>query len=423
MENAKQKFASNTIWSIIGRVFQIGVTFVTTMLIARYLGPEKYGTITYTYSYVFIFTSIASLGLNDIVVKELLDKNNNKCEVLGTMLVMKTFASIISIGLVYLVITSISNSSIVVTITMLQSLSLIFQMFDSLTYYYQSELLFKEVAIITILAYGLTTIFRVVGLINKYDTEWFALAVSLDFLFVSILNIFVYFKSGLKLRFSSKLVKPLLSKSYNYIFASIMINIYSRVDTILLGKIIDETSVGYYTAATTICNAWPFVLQAIIDTSRPIIIDLFDKDKSEYEKRYRQLYASIFYISIFVAILITIFSNLIINIIYGNDYMPAVLPLRIVCLGTAFSYFGVARGIWMQCEEKIRYEKIIYLFGAIINILLNIVLINLYGIAGAAIAISLTQFLTNFVFVYLLKETRNNAKLMINGILLKGVFK
>lgn len=423
MENSKQKFTSNTIWSLIGRVFQVGVTFITTMLIARYLGPEKHGIITLSYSYVYIFTSIASLGLNDIVVKELLDKDNDKSEVLGTMLTLKTIASLLSIGLVYLVITSINDSSIVVTITMLQSLSLLFQICDSLTYYYQSELLFKKVAIITIISYGLTTIFRIVGLINKYDTEWFAIAVSLDFLLVSVINMIAYFGDGNKLKFSKKMVKPLLAKSYNYIFASVMINIYSRADTIILGEMINETNVGYYNAATTICNAWPIILLAIIDSARPIIIDLYENNRKEYEKRYKQLYASIFYISVAVAIVFIVFSNLIISIIYGKEYMPATLPLKIVCLGTAFSYFGVARGIWMQCENKIKYEKIIYLLGAIINIVLNLILIRLYGIAGAAIAIALTQFFTNFVVIYLIKETRDNAKLMIDGILLKGVFK
>ena len=77
----------------------------------------------------------------------------------------------------------------------------------------------------------------------------------------------------------------------------------------------------------------------------------------------------------------------------------------------------------MQCENKIKYEKTIYLFGAISDVILNFVLIKQYGIMGAAIAITLTQFLTNFVFVYLHPETKENGKLMLDGILLKGVLK
>lgn len=423
MNDLKQRFAKNATWTIIGRVFQIGITFITTMLVARYLGPEKYGTITYTYSYVVIFSSLATLGLNDIVVKELLNKENNKEEVLGTMVFLKFFASILSIGLIYLVISIVNDNKVVRLITFLQSLSIIFQIFDTLTYYYQSELLSKKTAIITIISYSLTTLFRVIGLINKYNTDWFAFAVSLDFLIVSLLTISLFYKEGFRLHFNIKLVKTLLGKSYNYIFASLMIGIYTKIDTILLGNMIDEKTVGYYTAATTICNAWPFVLQAIIDSAKPIIIDLFDTNKNEYKKRFRQLYASIFYVSLFVGLIILVFSPLIINILYGKEYALAAIPLRIVCFSTAFSYFGVARGTWMQCENKIKYEKIIYLFGAISDVILNFVLINRYGIIGAAIAITLTQFLTNFIFVYLHPATRENGKLMLDGILLKGVLK
>ena len=423
MNETKKKFAINASWIVIGRVFQIGITFITTMLIARYLGPDKYGVITRTYSYVVIFSALATLGLNDIVVKELLDKNNKKEEVLGTMIVLKTISSILSIGLVYLVICFVSNERIVRIITLLQALSLLFQVFDSINYFYQSSLLSQKSAIINIVAYTSTALFRIYGLFTNKDTQWFAFAVSLDFLVISLLLFVVYIKDGYKLKFSSSIIKKLLSKSNNYIFASLMIGIYSKADTIILGEMLDDTTVGYYAAATTICNAWPVVLQAIIDSASPIIIDLHSKDNEGYKKRLRQLYATIFYISLFVGIGIVLFSDFAINLIYGPAYAPAASAIKAVCWSTAFSYFGVARGIWMQCENKIKYEKVLYSLGAISNIIINIVLIKSFGIVGAGISLASTQFLTNFAYVYLLPQTREGAKLMLDGIMLKGVFK
>ena len=423
METTKKKFAINASWLAIGRIFQIGITFITTMLIARYLGPDQYGIITYTYSYVVIFSSFATLGLNDIVVKELLDKDNNKEEVLGTMIVLKMISSILTIGLIYIVITIMNDSGIVRTITLLQSLSLLFQVCDSINYFYQSNLLSQKFAVVNIIAYTLTALFRIYGLFTGKDIKWFGFAVSLDFLVISILLICIYFKDGYRLSFSKPLVKKLLSKSYNYIFASVMIGIYSKADTIILEKLIDDTNVGYYAAATTICNAWPIILQAIIDSASPIIIELRSVDVEGYKKRLRQLFATIFYVSVFVGIVILLFSKYAIGLIYGPEYAPAAQALKIVCWSTIFSYFGVARGIWMQCENKIKYEKTLYFLGAVSNVILNLVLINLYGINGAALALSLTQFLTNFAYVYLLPQTRESAKLMLDGIILKGVLK
>ena len=423
MNNTKKSVTANAFWIMLGRVFQIGITFVTTTLVARYLGPDKYGSINYAYSYVVIFSSFATLGLNDIVVKELLDKNNDKSEVLGTMIGLKLIASTISIGLIYLVVLIIDNNRITRIITFLQALSLMFQAFDSLNYFYQSSMLSNKSAVISIVAYALTAVFRIVGLVIKKDIKWFAFAVSLDFLVVSLLLLIVYYKDGYRLEFNKSLIKKLLSKSYNYIFASVMIGIYSKADTLLLGKLVDETNVGYYTAATTICNAWPFALQAIIDSTSPVIIDLHNKDKQMFNKRLKQLYASIFYVALFVGIIICVLSKTVIGLIYGIDYLPAAKPIKIVCWSTIFAYFGVARGIWMQCENKIKYEKVLYLFGAISDIVLNLLLIKPLGIVGAAIALTLTQMLTNFIYVIILPETRENGKLILDAIMLKGVFK
>lgn len=424
MENKKvSNFAKNASWIFIGRAFQLILTFVTTMLVTRYLGPTKYGTITYTFSYVSLFLPICTLGMNDIVVKELIDNKNDRNTTMGTIISLRFLSSLLSIGFIYLIVKIFTDNPIFPYIAFLQSLSLVFQIFDTIIYFYQSQLLAKKTGIILAVSYTLTAIFRIVGLLMGKDTSWFAFAVSLDYLVISILLLCFYFKDGNKLSFSIDVVKTLLSKSSHYIFSGIMVVIYSKADTIILGKMIDETNVGYYAAATTLCNAWPFVLTAIIDSANPIIVETFNIDKNEYYKKIKQLYAAVFYISLFVAIFVTILAPVIISILYGSKYELAVGPLRIVCWATIFSYLGVARTSWMQCEKKTKYEATLSLLGAIVNVILNIVLIKLYGIIGAAIALLLTQFLTNVVFVYLIKETRENAKLIVDAIILKDILK
>lgn len=417
------KFARNASWILIGRVFQLALTFLTTMLVSRYLGPTKYGTITLTFSYVSLFLPLCTLGMNDIVTKELLDYKEKNNEVLGTILCLRFISSLLSIGFIYIVVSLVSQDSRFVYIALLQSLSLVFQIFDTIIYYYQSRLQANKSGVILAIAYTFTSIFRVIGVLIKKDVTWFAFAVSLDYFVVSTLLLFVYFREGNNLKFSMNTTKHLLLKSSHYIFSGIMVVIYSRADTIILGNIIDETNVGYYSAATTLCNAWPFVLTAIIDSASPIIVETFKENKEEYEKKVKQLYAAIFYISLIAAIGITLLSSLIINILYGPAYNNAIAPLRIVCWSTIFSYLGVARTPWMQCENKLKYEATLSFLGAITNVALNIVLIKLYGIIGAALALLLTQFLTNIVFVYIIKETRHNAELILNAIILKDVLR
>ena len=419
--NLENKFAKNAFWIMFGRIFQIVLTFITTMLVTRYLGPTKYGEITYAYSYVALFIPVGVLGLNDIIVKELLDNKEKNGEILGTTIILRTISSIFSIGIIYIVVKNMSDNKILPYLALLQSFSLVFQAYECIMYFYQSKLLAKKTGMIHMISYSVTAIFRIVCLIIKKDIGWFAFAVSLDYIVIAILLVATYFLDGNKLSFSIETAKRLLKKSSPYLFAGIMTVISGKSDSIILGKMIDETTVGYYSAATTLCNAWPFVLTAIIDSASPIIIDLYSKDKDTYKKRIKQLYASIFYIGVVVATIFTIFSKPIITILYGNAYMPASLPLKIASWNTIFSYFGVARFIWMQCENKFHLERLITLVGVIFNLICNYILISNYGIVGAAITLVLTQFIMNFGLLFILKETRPNAKLILDAIMLKDV--
>lgn len=424
MKSNVKQFASNASWIMVGRIFQLGLTFYTTMIVTRHLGPTEYGKMNYVYSYIQMFLPLCQMGMNGIVVKELVDDRDRNGETLGTMSVIRIIASLISMILSVLVVMAFNSDPIYKTIAILQSFALLFQSFDGLMYYYQSKMLSKKTGAVYAISYILTAIFRIVCVKLNKDVKWFAFAISLDFIIVSILLLSIYLKDKNILSFSIKEAKRLLSKSYHYILAGILVVLYGKVnDTLLLGKLVNDTAVGYYSSATVLCNAWPFVLTAIIDSASPTIIDLYKTNKDDFYKRIKQLYAAIFYIGIIAAIAITFLAKFIISILYGEAYYPAIVPLQIACWNTAFSYLGVARSIWLQCEDKNKYEVIISLFGAIVNILLNILLINKYGIIGAAIALTLTQLLTNYIFLYFVKGLRENAKLISNAIMLKDVFK
>ena len=417
-----RKFLTNASWIVIGRIIQLGLAFVTTMLITRYLGPSEYGRLTYVFSYIQLFLPVCALGMNDILPKTLLDNREESDKIMGTIIVMRLFISAICMICSVMLVSALNQSTQYRSIAILQSLYLLFYSFDSLIYFFQANLMSKKVGIALSITYILTSIYKVVGILLYKDVMWFAFAMSLDYIILVALLLFSYYSNHHKLVFSSSWVKPLLSRSAYYVFSGLLVVIYGKVtDILLLGKMVDETNVGYYGAAITLCNAWPFVLLAIIDTANPIIIDLYERDRSLFYKRIRQLYSAIFYIGLSISIGILLFGSLAIRIAYGKEYLPAVLPFKIYSFSTAFSYLGVARSAWMQCKEKTRYETLIALFGAVINITMNYVLIKSFGIIGASVAAVMTQFLTNFIFLFAMKETRENAKLILDAILLKDV--
>lgn len=417
-----KKFLTNASWILIGRVVQLGLGFVMAMMITRYLGPTEFGRNTYVYSYIQLFLPVCALGMNDILVKTLLDNKTESDQIMGTVIVLRLLVSFVCMACSVALVSILNDGVLYRQIAMLQCLTLAFYSFDSLIYFFQANLLSKKVGISLALAYSISAVYKTLCIIFKKGILWFAFVNSMDYIALAAVLLFTYYKNGYKLVFSSAWVKPLLKRSSYYIIAGILVVIYGKVtDIFLLGKLVDDTNVGYYGSAITLCNAWPFVLTAIIDAANPMIIDLYDKDRELFRRRVKQLYCAVFYVAIAAALAILVVGDLVVYIVYGKDYMPAAIPLKIYSFSTAFAYLGVARVAWMQCENKTRYETLIALFGAVVNVSLNYILIKQFGIKGAAIAAVLTQFLTNFVFLLLMKETRENAKLIWEAILFRGV--
>ena len=98
----------------------------------------------------------------------------------------------------------------------------------------------------------------------------------------------------------------------------------------------------------------------------------------------------------------TIFSSLIIHILYGSAYSGAINALRIICWYTTFSYLGSIRNIWILCMNLQKYLFVINLSSVLLNVILNLLLIPVIGIEGAAIASFATQFFSNFIIGFIL---------------------
>ena len=160
---------------------------------------------------------------------------------------------------------------------------------------------------------------------------WFAVAASLDHIVVAIILFGVYKgKGGPRLRFSKAIAADLLKNSYHYILSGIMVSIYGATDKLMLKQFLNEESVGYYGTAVSIATMWVFILSAIIDSLKPVIMDLFNKNYEAYIRKNILLYRIIFYLSIGVSIFITIFAEFGVGLLFGSDYLGAVTPLRIV---------------------------------------------------------------------------------------------
>lgn len=416
------RMVSNSIWIIGGQVFQMGLTLIIGMLTARYLGPSNYGVIGYTASYVSFFSVVCQLGYTSTIVKELLDHEDKQGEVLGTTIFFRVCTSLLSsIAMTALVYVLDDGDPLIVKVAFLQSLSLVFHSFEMIHYWYQSRLESSVSVKIQSMAYLVMAAYKIAILASGKSVEWFAFSTTLEAMVVAVSLLWAYRRSkGQRLNVSASAGKEMLKDSYHFILSGLMATIYSEMDKIMLGQMLNDTAVGYYTASAKIATMWSFVLMAFINSARPVIMSSRNISQEKYEKQLKRLYAAIIWVGIAMALCFTLGGKLVIYVMYGVEYMPAVSTLQILAWYTMFSILGSARGIWIVCENKAKYVKYYLGIGAVLNIILNYVLIPIYGAGGAAMATLSTQIFTAVFAPLIFKETRVYGRHILESFLLRG---
>lgn len=419
----KNKVVRNAGWIIGGKIANKLLAFVVGIFAVRYLGPGNYGLINYAAAYTTFFASLCTLGINSVIVKNFVDHPEEEGETIGTTLLLRAGSSLLSaLAIVGIVSVADRGERLTVVVTALYSFGLVFQVFDTLNYWFQLRLQSKYSAIAELVSYAAMSVYKIVLLALGKSVEWFALAGALDYTVLAAFLLIAYFKNGgTRFRCSLEKAKELLRSSSSFIIAGLMVSVYASTDKLMLKPMLGEDAVGHYSLASTISVSWAFVLAAIIDSLYPEIVQSFQTDRLRYERKNRQLYAIVFYTSLLVSAMICVAARPFIAIIYGEAYLPAVGPLRIVVWYTAFSYLGVARNAWMVCENRQKYLKYLYISAAALNIVLNLALIPLWGASGAAAASLITQISTTVILPAVIKPLRPNCRLMLDAVLLRGV--
>lgn len=418
--DGKKRFFANTGWLVLDKVFTMVLSLVIMSITSRYLGTSNYGILNYGLSFVNIFVTVCKLGIDSILVAELVKQPEKRNEYIGTTIVLRMAS-----GLLGIVITTVfvyvlkPGNTVMLLVSVIQAVSLLFTAFDTIDFYFQSQLASKYSAISKSVAYTFVCVVRIIFVILKLNVTWFAIATVIDALVIGIMLLYFYQKMGGGFCFRMETAHYLLKNASPFILANMMVIIYTQMDKIMVGSISNESEVGIYTAAMNIANMWVFIPNALMDSARPIIMDLKNRKDKRYEIRYVQLMSAVMWVSVAAGIFFTIFPKLCIGILYGKDFMAATTVLVILIWSRLFSLIGTVRTIWLICEEKQKYVKWFVGGGAVVNVILNACWIKTWGAAGAAVATLITEIVVALILPLCFRETRGFLKLVWESVNVK----
>lgn len=414
----KSRFAQNVTWVFIGNALHAVFQFLLNVLAARILSEHSFGLINYSISLVALFTAVSTLGFSGVISKKFAECENKGGEYLWSAFFSRVVISIpfILVIMVIGIIHSPGDKNFH-RILFCQALSLVFSAGDIFVYWFRYKYKASTVAITRLVAFGFMAIWRVVALLLFKSSVIYTFCTVFETAVLSGVLIFIYVKQKYpKLRFNYISLKGMFLESYPFIFSAILATIYGQTDRLMLESMVSTEAVAYYSVSLTLASAISILPTALIEGFRPEIFVQKEINEVLYKKRLSQLYGIVFWVCVLYCLFITFFAKEIILVLYGKKYLPAVSSLSLIVWYTSFSYFGAINNIYMISEKKSKWVQITTLVGALVNIVLNMLLIPQMGICGAALASLLTQVITNFILLYVIKPLRDDFFIVVKGI-------
>ncbi|MEG1518851.1 MAG: flippase [Cetobacterium sp.] len=411
-------------WLVIDKFLILFLQFFVGVKVANYYGGELYGEYAYAMAIV-AFSPILLEVMNSRVIKEFYENDFNK-----TVSVVTTFKNILAILIfigillcypffinfkeLYFMILLLAFDNVLVTSTM------------GIENYFEFKLLSKNMVIANNAVKITSYLAQYIGILMGYSI----FMIPIIRIFGSFLRMIIlkksYFKNfGLKVRyiFDRKLIETIIKDSYYLWVSFIAFIIYTQIDKIMIGEMLGMEDVGIYSIAIQLSGILAILIVPFQNSVYPKMMELYRKSYREYSKLYLKSNTIFTQIYLFISLLSIVVVKFLFPYIYAKEYFPAIACYSILTISVFFKANGALQTGHMTLKKITKKSFYKTVFGLILNITLNMILIPKFGVKGAAIATSVTQVFTIFIVDFFIKDYREQFYVQLksfNPLNIKG---
>ena len=413
----------NSGWLLFDKLLRLFIGLTISAWIARDLGPDQFGNLAYIIAIIAIFQSVTTLGLDNILVRDMARNHNGSGQLLATVTLLRFITGLVSwIIILTLMILINGFQSVPVPLTFLVGGVLVFQAGDTVDLWFQSQSRNKLTVLVRLIAYLIANTTKVLLLISHKSLYYFAAVVSLEG-FISCVGFFIIYRRHPcpdSWSVSLTITRRLLKEGFPYALSSIAILIYMRIDQIMIKEILGEQELGIYAALLPIATVWQFIPMMLMTVLAPFISRAKTSGDIVYWEMLRKIFRVYALLGWGASILALVIASNFVSILYGDSYKDGVPTLIVYSFTNIIINMGVAQNLWIFNEKKSKIHLYKTCIGLLICIVGNYILLPLLGIIGAAITALITQFisaiLSNFIY------SRKILKLQINSSSLFWVY-
>jgi O-antigen/teichoic acid export membrane protein len=421
--NLKDILASNQLFALLAKGIDGVKIICINVLIGRFLGPEIYGKYAFVIGLVSLIAIVAEFRLQPILTREFSKSNaSNNLKVLYSAVLVNVFFSLVGFIIVWIYITAFEKDDAVKLAVALYSLSFVFNIPRVLRSYFISKE--KNYILAKCDFFGSILVMVLIGVGIYVELEWFYLVLlrSLDFLAVSLVMIYSYFSHEEKILEkkspSFEKAKFLVKSSAPLVLSGVAMILFQRMDLLMIRQMISDEAVGIYSAATTYMMLFSLAPMVLSESLAPKIFRHIgtDSDKKEIHQKFCKI---IIYTGVFLSLVMFGTGYYIIPFLYGPSYELAVYSNMILSVCPMLVALGACAGqiIVSDGNQRVSYQKSI--MGCVVNFILNMLLIPIYGIEGAAIATVFGFLVANFFGHWLISDYRYIFRMQSNAFLMR----
>ena len=389
--------AKNTIFMTIASVAQKVISFVYFVLIARMIGAESLGTYQVALAATTIFVVFVDLGFTNVLIREAAKYKDKIQKYLSSVLFAKLFLGALSyVGVIVFAHLMGYDGEL----RGLIYLSGITMLFDSLhlTVYgvlrARGELKYEAIGMAgsQLLTLVLGSIFIFLHLPLIFLILAFTIPAAINALFAISIAVGKFGYAVLP-RYDKAMLQTMTSIAVPFALAAIFARVYSNADILIVKQYLGEAAAGWYATPYKIAYAFQFIPLALIAPLYPRFSEYFVSHKEKLARTLEQALKYLLVISVPIATGIYLLAHDITLLAFGEEYLASVEPLKIIIFGIIFSYISFPIGAFLNACSRQKTQTAIVGVAMIANIALNILLIPVLGVTGAAASALVTNIL------------------------------
>ena len=410
---------NNMGWLMISQIVASVCGFIWTVLMARYLGVEKYGLFGFATSLTGILAITVDLGISTHIVRHIATDYDSAPHYLGNAIPLKSIFAIGTIILTLIVLILMKSDELTIIVTLLFTIEMIIRSFIGLfngTFQAFEEGKYQGIANTTLhlilLIFILISIFANFGIIGIAISYILANALVLGYMYYALKKNVTKPKYDLDIEFCKKITRY----SLPFAVTSLLYIIYYSIDVVMLQNMVGSYATGIYNATYKLISVLTLFYSVYTAVIFPVMSRFFKDDESMLLISFEKSIKYLMMVIIPIAIATMFYSLDIIQLIYGNKYDLASSVLSILIWTVCLLFVSGACNTLLNASHKEVAVTKIYTIAAIFNVILNLFMIPYLSYDGAAITTVLSDILIVIIQIYIIYRLghRPNKKLYLD---------